>query len=85
MFLQLKGKKFHGYRLLGRYQGRANSPLEPQIILFLREIKGATHRSTAAMWQNQWVPREKLPDHIPALLNADPDPTPPETTTLEGS
>ena len=85
VFLQLKGKKYHGYRLLGRYQGRANSPLEPQIILFLREIKGATETSDAAMWKNRWVPREKLPDHIAALLNADPDPTPPETTNSEGS
>jgi hypothetical protein len=85
VFLQLLGKTFHGYRLLGRYQGRANSSLEPHIILFLKRIPGATHRSTAAMWQNQWVPREKLPDHIAALLNADPDSTPPETTTPEGS
>lgn len=85
VFLGSDGGTFHGYRLLARYRGIAAPLKRPQIILFLKKIPGATHRSTAPMWQDKWVPREKLPDHIAALLNADPDPTPPETTTSEGS
>jgi hypothetical protein len=81
VFLGTEDGVFTGYRLLAKYRGIA-APLErPQIILFLKKIPGATETSDAAMWQDKWVPREKLPDHIAALLNADPDPTPPETTT----
>lgn len=85
VFLGTEDGVFTGYRLLAKYRGIA-APLErPQIILFLKKIPGATETSDAPMWQDKWVPREKLPRPLAALLNADPDPTPPETTTSEGS